>query len=181
MKVDLIKKELLRLDMYGGIDLAAKVENKTGICTLSSHGDIKSGTVFADKAVMKKMKKCSVIAIDAPLSETEQPFRQAERELMSEFGAMLPLNTPGMKVLSKRAVRLRKDLERKTNSVVIETYPRAVEKNLSLNRGDLDTDFKNEHEYDAYLCALTAKKYSENEYEEFGKDGETIILPHSDE
>ncbi|MEF8874204.1 MAG: hypothetical protein V5A88_05980 [Candidatus Thermoplasmatota archaeon] len=166
--------------MYGGIDLAAKVENGTGVSTLSSHG-IKSATVFAEKAIIKKMGECSVIAIDAPLSRTEKPFREAERELMSEFGSILPLNTPGMKSLSKRAVRLRKKLERKTSAVVIETYPRAVEKVLSVNRKMLDADFKNEHEYDAYLCAVAAKKYDENMYEEFGKAKETIILPLSEE
>ncbi len=166
--------------MYGGIDLAAKVENETGVCVLVGEGKIECETVFVDETITKKMKDRSVIAIDAPLSKTEEAFRQAERELMSEFGAMLPLNTPGMKALSERGVDLRKDLECKTDAVVIETYPRAVEKNLNLNREDLDLDFKNEHEYDAYLSAVTAKKYAENEYEEFGEGKETIVLPFSD-
>jgi len=70
---------------------------------------------------------------------------------MKEFGPMLLLNTPGMKALTRRGVELRKRLE--PYAVVIETYPRAVEKKLDLEKADLDMDFKNEDEYDAYLCA----------------------------
>ncbi len=163
--------------MYGGIDLAAKVENKTGICTLTSDDEVKLETVFKDKTILKRMEDCSVVAIDAPLSMTEKPFRAAERELMDEFGPMLPLNTPGMRSLCERAVKLKEDLEKKTDTFLIETYPRAVEKILNLSREKLNMNFKNEHEYDAYLCAVTAKRYVENEYDEFGEKGDTMILP----
>ncbi len=162
--------------MYGGIDLAAKVENDTGVCRLVEDGRYELHTVFEDEEIIDLVKNSSVIAVDAPLTETEKPFREAERELMNKFGPMLPLNTPGMKELRERAVRLKENLERISKAVLIETYPRAVEKVLNLNRKVVKIDFDNVHEYDAYLCALTAKKYDQGEYERYGEKTESIVL-----
>ncbi len=157
--------------MYAGIDLAAKEENETGLCMLDEELDTR--TVFKEKEIIKWAKKASFVAIDAPLTESDKPFRKAERELMKEFGPMLPLNTPGMKILSKRARLLKKSLQKECE--VIETYPRAIEKVCEIRK--TKSDFKSEHEFDAYLCALTAKSYSEDKYKEYGEGQETIILP----
>ncbi len=46
---------------------------------------------------------------------------------------------------------------------------------------NLAAKVENEHEYDAYLCAVTAKRFSEEDHDEFGEEEETIILPTSDE
>ena len=78
-----------------------------------------------------------------------------------------------MKKLSDRALILIKKL----NCDIIETYPRAVEKSLDIKEEDIDIKFQNDHEYDAYLCALSAKYYCDDEYESFGKDSEVIITP----
>jgi len=92
---------------------------------------------------------------------------------MVEFGPMLPLNTPGMKILSKRAKQIKDTLQEKCE--VIETYPRAIEKvcNIEKTKGDFETD----HEFDAYLCVLTAKSYSKGKYKKYGEEQEVIILP----
>jgi len=156
--------------MYVGIDLAAKKGNKTGVCSLNR--EIDARTVFEDDKIIKLAKEGEVVAIDAPLSTTEKPFRSAEREMMEEFGPMLPLNTPGMLSLSKRARQIRKRLE---EVEMIETYPRAVEQIID-ERKDRK-HFENEHEFDAYLCALTAKRYSEGRYRKYGEGSETIVLP----
>ncbi len=158
-------------NMYVGIDLAAKEKNETGLCILD--GELDTQTIFKDKKILQLAKKASVVAIDAPLTESEKPFRKAERELMKEFGPMLPLNTPGMKILSKRAQILKKSLQKECE--VIETYPRAVEKVCKIEK--TKSDFESGHEFDAYLCALTAKSYSEDKYKEYGEGQETIILP----
>jgi len=157
--------------MYVGLDLAGKEENETGICILDD--EIVSQIIFKDNKIIECSKKASVVAIDAPLTESKKPFRDAERELMAEFGPMLPLNTPGMKILSKRARRIKDAI--KDVCEVIETYPRAVEKVLDLDRGR--SKFKSDHEFDAYLCALTARNYSKGKYEIYGDKLESIILP----
>jgi len=97
--------------MYVGIDLAAKEENETGICILD--GDIEVQLVFKNHEIIKSVKKASVAAMDAPLTESEAAFRPAERELMSNFGPMLPLNTPGMKTLSEEGKTDQKSARRK--------------------------------------------------------------------
>ncbi len=157
--------------MYLGIDLSGKEENETGTCVLD--GDITARTVFKNETIIRQARKASVVAIDAPLTECEKAFRTAERELMEEFGPLLPLNTPGMKKLSRRARRIKDFLQEECE--IIETYPRAVEKVLDIDK-TID-DFRNEHEFDAYLCALTAKKYSEGKYKKYGERFKSIILP----
>ncbi len=155
--------------MYVGIDLAAKEKNETGVCILDDEVEVK--IVFEDEMIIQCGRGASVAAIDAPLTESKKVFRPAERELMTKFGPMLPLNTPGMKTLSKRANCIKKALEEECE--IIETYPRAVEKVLDVEK----SDFESQHEFDAYLCALTAKSFSEGRYERFGEGSGPIILP----
>jgi len=72
----------------------------------------------------------------------------------------------------------------KSNIEVIEVYPHATE--ITLRKGDGQllkelakrAQIKNEHEYDAILCAITAKFYYDYEvkYRAFGKV-DTIIVP----
>lgn len=157
--------------MYIGIDLAGKEENETGICVLDGNIDIH--TVFESETIIRRARKASIVAIDAPLTESEKAFRPVERELMKEFGPMLPLNTPGMKKLSKRARRIKNALQGECE--IIETYPRAVEEVLDIEK--TKGDFESGHEFDAYLCALTAKSYSEGKYERYGERTESIVLP----
>ncbi len=151
--------------MYVGIDLAASDEGPTGICRLNDW--MECFTVYSDQEIEEKTKGAEVVAVDAPITRDDVSFRGAERALMKEYGPMLPLNTPGMKKLSKRALKLFDD--------VIETYPRAVEKTVEC--GQDEEEFKNEHEYDAYLCALTAKAYAQGECEAYGEKGERIVVP----
>lgn len=157
--------------MYLGIDLAAKEENRSGVCRLDSNLVVQ--TVFEDGVIIELSRKAEVVAIDGPLTDTEKPFRPAERELMEEFGPMLPLNTPGMELLTERARRIKAALPE--GCEVIETYPRAVEEVLDINK--TKSDFKNEDEFDAYLCALTAKRYSEGKYKRYGDEAGSIVLP----
>ncbi|MFW5953358.1 MAG: hypothetical protein ACOCSJ_04275 [Candidatus Natronoplasma sp.] len=157
--------------MYVGIDLAAKEKNETGVCLLND--DIDAKTVFRDEEIVKIARKGEVVTIDAPLTRSDEPFRPAERKMMSEFEPMLPLNTPGMLLLAERARQIRGRLEE--DSEVIETYPRAVEQVID-DREDRK-HFQNDHEFDAYLCALTAKRYSEGRYKRYGEEFEFIVLP----
>ncbi|MFP4001115.1 MAG: DUF429 domain-containing protein [Thermoplasmata archaeon] len=157
--------------MYVGLDLSGREENGTGVCILDS--TLEFYTVFEDTEIIELALNSEIVAVDAPLTDTDKAFRPAEREMMEDFGPMLPLNTPGMKLLSKRGRRIKEELAEECE--VIETYPRAVEKILDTKK--TREHFENEDEFDAYLCALTAKKYSEGEYRRYGEEPESIILP----
>lgn len=157
--------------MLAGLDLAGNEKNDTGICLLNN--EIELYTVKTDEEILDKLGRVHLVAIDAPLIQTNKPFRNAEKELMKKYGPILPLNTPGMKKLTNRALILIKKL----NCDIIETYPRAVEKSLDIKEENTDIKFQNDHEYDAYLCALSARFYRKEEYESYGTNDEVIIIP----
>lgn len=159
--------------MYLGVDLAASRRKPTGMCTIND--EVKCRTVFTDDEILEEVERAEIVAVDAPLTETDEPFRDAEREIMNSYISILPLTTPGMKRLSGRALYV----FTKTDVEVIETYPRAVEKELEIEQVSVDIEFNNEHEYDAYLCALTAKAYEVDQYLSFGEEGEEIIIPNN--
>jgi len=73
-----------------------------------------------------------------------------------------------MRLLAMRAKRIANEI-RKMNIEVIEVFAAASEKILGLKkqRG------RSKDEYDALLCALTAKAYMEGNYEDLGG----IIIP----
>ena len=71
----------------------------------------------------------------------------------------------------------------KKNVEVIEVYPHATKIALCEKEGDEEllraltkrAPVKNEHEYDAILCAITAKFYYEGKYRAFGKEDKIIV------
>lgn len=161
--------------MYSGIDLAADHDNDTGICI--SNDRVELYTVRRDEEIKALCGGADITAVDAPLTKVNESFRRAERELMEVHGPLLPLNIEGMTRLSERGLRISNMIE----CEVVETYPRAVEKSLEIDMDMVTIDFENEDEYDAYLCALTAKFYDEGEYRTFGEGEEVIIIPETDE
>ncbi|MFP4051499.1 MAG: hypothetical protein ACLFVB_07150 [Thermoplasmata archaeon] len=160
--------------MFGGLDLAAKETNITGLCIINE--SIELYTVYDDDMILKLLSDLKVTAIDAPLTEKKVAFRDAERELMKDYGPIMPINMIGMRKLSQRGL----EIKNKLNGEVIETFPRGVEKSLEIDIDELDIYFENQHEYDAYLCALVAKNYYEGNYRVYGKE-EVIIIPGSAE
>jgi len=153
-----------------GIDLAGKSENPSGFCLLTEAGaDTK--ILFTDLEILKDIESIipECIAIDAPFWVPRfGAWRPCEEKLLRRgFKPLSPI-LPTMRVLTLRASHLVKVLrERKFR--VIEVFPRTTEIILNLSKEPR----KNEHEYDALLCALTAKAYLEGKYEDL--DG--IILP----
>lgn len=153
-----------------GIDLAGKAENPTGFCLLTDEGtQIK--LLFSDAEILKEVDeiKPDCIAIDAPfwLPRTGT-WRTSDEKLMKRgFQPVSPL-FPTMRILVLRALNLVKILSQRGHRT-IEVFSNASEKILGLSKEPR----KNKDEYDALLCALTAKAYLEGKYEDL--DG--IILP----
>ncbi len=161
-----------------GIDLAGKEKNDTGICVyFLKELDEKPGTitfrVHTDEEILASVEKHrpEIIAIDAPLSfpkPEEGYFRRSDRLLMERGFSVLSPNFKGMVVLVRRAIKLKNRLE-EMGYRVIETYPRAVQEIFALKK----PKNKNKDEFDAFLCALAAKAYVLNRYEDLSG----IILP----
>ena len=125
----------------------------------------------------------SVIAIDAPILKGDSLVRKADR-LMKKYGAM-PLTMPSMRLLAQRGTSIAKQLEAQGYEV-IEVFPTGTAKILgfyekkyrkSLQRLHMQNVFNNKHEYDAYLCSLTAKLHYHGETKEVGDEQGKIVVP----
>lgn len=157
-----------------GIDLAGKSENPTGFCILTDEGT-DSKEVYSDLDILKEIEnaKPDIIAIDAPfwiqkMGDRIIPWRRSEELLLKRGFRPISIALPSMTMLARRAIHLVSVLRQRRYNV-IEVFPQATEKILGLSKAEK----KSEHEYDALLCALTAKAYLENKYENL--DG--IIIP----
>ena len=154
-----------------GIDLAGKEGNPTGFCVLTEKG-AKTKKLFKDSEILNEIKKVSpqVVAIDAPLWLPPEgvAWRICELLLMKRGFRPLSLLLPSMRLLALRAKNLAQEI-RKMGIEVIEVFAAASEKILGLEKEKR----KSKDEYDALLCALTAKAYLEGNYEDLAG----IILP----
>ena len=153
-----------------GVDLAGKVENPTGFCLLTDEG-AQTKLLFTDTDILREIEnvKPDCIAIDAPfwLPRTGAWRPSEEKLLRRGFQPLSPL-LPTMRLLTLRASHLVRILKERGYKV-IEVFSNASEKVLGLSKEPR----KNKDEYDSLLCALTAKAYLENKYEDL--DG--IIIP----
>lgn len=153
-----------------GIDLAGKSENPTGFCLLTESGS-QTKLIFSDMEILREIEevKPECIAIDAPFwLPRVGAWRLSDEKLLRRgFQPLSPL-LPTMRLLTLRASHLVKVL-RERGYKVIEVFSNASEKVLGLSKEPR----KNKDEYDALLCALTAKAYLEGKYEDL--DG--IIIP----
>jgi hypothetical protein len=153
-----------------GIDLAGKAENPTGFCLLTEDGS-QTKLLFSDTEILREIEetKPDCIAIDAPFwIPRVGAWRSSDEKLLKRgFQPLSPL-LPTMRLLVLRASHLVKVLKERGYKV-IEVFSSAIEKVLGLSKEPR----KNKDEYDALLCALTAKAYLEGKYEDL--DG--IIIP----
>ena len=153
-----------------GLDLAGKFENPTGFCSMTENGT-ETKLLFTDEEIIDEIEKIKpdCIAIDAPFWIPQfGAWRPSDEKLLKRgFQPLSPL-LPAMRLLALRASHLVKIL-RENGQNVIEVFANASEKVLGLSKEPR----KNKDEYDALLCALTAKAYLEGNYEDL--DG--IIIP----
>jgi hypothetical protein len=153
-----------------GIDLAGKFENPTGFCSMTDSGT-ETKLLFSDEDIINEVEmiKPECIAVDAPFwLPNKGAWRTGEEKLLKRGFQPLSSLLPNMRLLALRASRLVKVLREKGYRV-IEVFSGASESILGLSKEPR----KNKDEYDALLCALTAKAYLEGNYEDL--DG--IIIP----
>jgi predicted nuclease with RNAse H fold len=153
-----------------GLDLAGKFENPTGFCSMTDSGT-ETKLLHTDEEIMNEIDaiRPDCIAVDAPFWLPRYgAWRPSEEKLLKRgFQPLSPL-LPAMRLLALRASNLVRVL-RERGYVVIEVFANASEKVLGLSKEPR----KNKDEYDALLCALTAKSYLEGNYE----DVDGIIIP----
>ncbi len=153
-----------------GIDLAGKIENPTGFCSITDSG-IDTMLLYTDEEIIAEVKKINpdCIAIDAPLWLPRfGAWRPSEEKLLKRGFKPLSTLLPTMRILAIRASKLSRTII-EMNYKVVEVFSSATEQVLGLSKEPR----KNKDEYDALLCALTAKAYLEGNYE----DVDGIILP----
>jgi predicted nuclease with RNAse H fold len=152
-----------------GIDLAGKFENPTGFCYMT---DEKTETklLHSDEEILNEIESVNpdCIAIDAPFWVPSFGLWRPGDEKLLRMGFQ-PISPvfPMMRMLAMRASKLVKVLAGKYK--VIEVFSAASEEILGLSKEPR----KNKDEYEALVCALTAKAYLEGSYEDL--DG--IIIP----
>jgi len=154
-----------------GIDLAAYPHNPSGVCVLTTKPHLSHAFTDDDLLTTISAHKPLVVAIDAPFSfPSKGPWRPCELALLKRgFRPLSPL-LPSMKPLTERAMALVPEFRTSigVKGQVIEVFARATEAILGIKRAG-----GSEHQWDAYLCALTGRAYIDGAYE--AVDG--IILP----
>lgn len=148
--------------MIGGLDLSASEEKVSGVCIMND--SVRTFSLRGDEEIVEALKDCEVVAVDAPLT-FKPPWREEEKELMKRGFRPLPLSLPSMRRLYERARKLKEKLE-SYGVKVIETFPGALRKRFK-------PIGKNEHERDAFLCALSALAFKRGSYEKLGE----LIVP----
>ena len=143
-------------------------------------------SVRADEEILSvaKEEKPAVVGIDAPLSFSGKPFRDCD-SAVRHLCPVLPLTFSGMRKLAERGMRLASKLRALRSAEgrhvdVIEVFPRASERVFGTRMKEKLKDVlslaRNRHEYDAFLCALTARCYFEGKFQALGAK-EKIIVP----
>jgi len=161
--------------MFAGIDLSATPKRTTGLCFLEK-GDIFSSH-FEDKEIVDLVeeRKPKIVAIDSPLSFYGYAFRDCDTEIRKRW-RILPLTFPAMRRLAERGIRLKNML---SSYHVIEVYPYASKKSLGIKKEEdiknYTIEFRNVHEFDAFVCALTAKHYFLGRYVAYGQKDKIIV------
>lgn len=167
--------------MFVGLDLAGSEKQVTGICLLSDD-NCSVSSVHTDREIINTLEEhgdsIRCICIDAPLSYHGEAFRDGDRELRKHC-PILPLTFKGMQMLSNRGMHLAEKLRK--YGEVIEVYPHASKKFLHIKGAEelrsfgLEIQAGNEHEFDAAICALTAKFYCNDRYIAFGVRDKIIV------
>ncbi len=111
--------------IVAGLDLAASPRRPTGYALAVEGVVVDYGIVYSDEEVVEKVASAKVVAIDAPLTLPSSPgtaWRHVDKLLLKAGYRLLPLTLPGMRMLTERAIKLKRILER-LGARVVETHP----------------------------------------------------------
>ncbi len=167
--------------MIVGIDLAGDEKRPTGIALLGP--TLRARLLFTDEEILRACEGAELVAIDAPLSLPRKgKLRKGDRELIQIGFRVFPPLFSGMRLLTRRGMRLAARLRKKTK--VIEVHPRTSGLILfgtgererwveELREAGYPLENPCEHEIDAALAAFTGKLWLEGKTRKVGN----IVIP----
>jgi predicted nuclease with RNAse H fold len=180
-----------------GIDLAGSEKRNTGFCILKN-SNATTFVLHKNEEILEKVKESNakIVAIDAPLflplgrksleQKSNVHLRECDKQLLRMHIKFFPITLGPMRMLTKRGIFLRKELE-KIGKIVLETYPGAIYDLLKIKRNEkeikmafkkLGIKFKNNitrDELDSIACAYMAKLYSKEQYIKIGRKEEGFM------
>jgi len=186
-----------------GIDLAGVKTRQTGFAILDGM-EAKTKVFYSDRAIIKAVEKsnvgsfswnkCSVVSIDAPLSNPlHGRMRVCERNLLKMGIKVFPCLFTQMAKLTERGIKLAQSL-RKMGYLVIESYPGSAQDILGIPRkgkslkalqeglvkygitGDVTKYGVTDHELDAITSAIVGKLYLEGKTIALGNEKEGLMI-----
>jgi predicted nuclease with RNAse H fold len=169
-----------------GINLATFDNHATGVSELEE-GKIRTFSVYKDPDIIEIVDrfKPEVVVFDTPITLSTEPYRCAEKEMLSMGYEPEPQNMENNKHRIKRAINLKKNMDEHIK--VIETHLPSVKKALNLDDPKklqnvrVMNIMKNQFEKDSVFAAVTGLFYLDNLYHQFGDEEEGhVILPKLD-
>ena len=189
-----------------GVDLAGVPTRPTGLCVLRGM-QARTCLVYTDEEIIRlaKSESPAVIAIDAPLTlppgrktieeRSGEHLRICDRELLRRKIKFFPITLGPMRVLTKRGMGLKEELE-SLGFKAIEVYPGGAQDILGIPRKQKGLDLMtkghrrlgikgvtnglSDHELDAVTAAYVGKLFIEGEAEVYGNFEEGAIVMPSD-
>lgn len=197
-----------------GLDLAGSECRPSGFAVLRAQ-EISMAELYGNAEVIAAIRESQawLVMVDAPLSlpagrhcmedgcpcGKELHFRQCDRELRRLGIKFFPITLGPMRVLTRRGLRLKAELEH-TGIRVVETYPGAaqdlwriprqkdarglqagLQRLLGTYQLKADLSRKSVHELDAVTCALVGWLYAQKRFQALGDPAEGLmILPEGD-
>ena len=190
-----------------GLDLAGSRRRPTGACIINERLHVRCYVLHSDDEILTLVKRSGskVVAIDAPLAlpigrhclgehcRGREHFRACDLALRHMGIRFFPMTLGPMRALTRRGMRLRKELER-FRIEVIETYPGAAQDLLGIGRkqygleklqrslkklgctGDIMRRVLTGDELDAVSCALVARDYGQGRYLAIGNPSEIMMI-----
>lgn len=177
-----------------GVDLAGSPGRVTGLCSLSLELSCELAEAKLDDEILSFILRWRprIVAVDAPLSfpASGRGLRRCDRELLRIGLRPLPPTLGPMRMLTERAIRLKRVLEG-LDYKVIEVFPTGAQKILGLpSKKDLKAlrlsfvslgmkglpEEVNAHLLDALTCAFVGMLYLIGEVVEIGDEKEGIII-----
>jgi predicted nuclease with RNAse H fold len=187
-----------------GIDLAGVLHRPTGWCLLEGLR-AETALLYSDEEILSCVEngRPDLVAIDAPLhlppgrksidERTNSHLRVCDEELKRRKIPFFPITLGPMRALTKRGIKLRKNLELK-NFRVVEIYPGGAQDVLSIPRVKHDLHGLRQglvrlgieglktnssgHELDAVTGALAGRLFLQGKAEVYGDfEHGAIVMP----
>ncbi|QQG48613.1 MAG: DUF429 domain-containing protein [archaeon] len=194
----------MRTPVVVGLDLAGSERRDTGFCSMDSAMRCTTKVLHSDGEIMASTlaARPKVVSIDAPLFlpkgrlslDVKGPphFRECDKELLRMHIKFFPISLGPMRMLTKRGMALRAQLEG-AGLEVVESFPGAIQDLLGMPRkqagleklsralkrygiGFSSRTSRTHDELDAVTSALVGLMYLKGEYRAIGDPEEGLMI-----